>query len=292
MTRGARARQRAGLRKVAQPPELTAPRVPPLSSRIPTRAIHPLPPPGSWDAPVSLTRVWCLYEIMHAHLALDQPAEHQARDKRTKAAWHGSPMPSQSSLASPHTRGFPQLERARAIGGQRPSPSAAAVLDTDQQPPRERSFHLTMPTWERARLLQTINDQSGGQAAVLRALSAFDARHAQASVDADRRLILQLIQAHFAPGRRGASLGRAPHPPIQTQGHRVASLARAPRPSDIPHAVGERDEADEAFEAFNATVRTAITTAAATISWSSVTPLTRRRAGPSRLSRSARSTSA
>lgn len=155
-----------------------------------------------YDAAVALSRMWCLFEIMHAHLVLSGLSTPGAGRKSFKGDARAGPR-----------------ARSGAGGG---------------------SFHLAMPFAQRERLLRALNRAPED---VESALTSFDMRGAQASVPADRALIMEAIVSRFAPSG------------LSTAQLRMRGQSRG------------LEDAAAAIEAFNAVVRGAISAALAGLSW-------------------------
>jgi len=217
-----------------------------------------------WDRPVCLQRVWCLYEMMHGHLALRErlgSGPQVAHSTRTTALSKGSKLACHTTETGRHSAGLPRRELSSLLGEDTDDCSASVSAQAPRVPPSApvprrhalsmppprasaaaamRQFGLTMPPSERDAFQRALETDS---ARVVRALTSFDAREAQASVHEDRERILELIASRFAPsGLSGAQL--------RAQGR--------PR---------EHADHEAALDTFNATVRSAVRDAIAGWSW-------------------------
>ncbi|KAJ1615826.1 hypothetical protein T492DRAFT_1110551 [Pavlovales sp. CCMP2436] len=153
-----------------------------------------------WNAPVCLTRVWCLYEVVHT-----VPSEREAGTE----------------------------------------------------------FHLALPASERARFVAAY--KQFGKKHIEKVLAAFDAREAQAAMEADKMMIFRLIASMF-----NARIPRGLEPRQLITGNGSTPFSNHPALVDdlsfiTPESILRN--ANAAFVRFNEVVRVALMGALTGHSW-------------------------
>ncbi|KAG8471001.1 hypothetical protein KFE25_009422 [Diacronema lutheri] len=249
-----------------------------------------------WDRPLCLTRVWCLFEI--AQCAASLFAKDAEDDDRSKRSWarartlamrlHAKGRVPSGELAnttdsggdgslsstpnpSPAALRWRSVSDTHAVEGQRAAEQAPGGTPEPQAPSLPVvELALTMSREERLRLAMAARTN---RSQVERALTRFDCRTANASVEADRLSILTYIADTFKDKRPQArrkrnsaessdSPPRARRPSLDSFESEASAMARAPLHSEFEsESVEERDAREQAFDNFNDGVRRALRTA-------------------------------